>query len=257
MEGGYDRPYEPATCYSPTVALGRHEGPGDAADLWNDYEKVVALVPSMGLDGVRLNVEWARIEPHYGQFDHVALERYVNVARRARSLDLAVTVALVDAAWPAWLGLEAWLLPWVEEAMLTHSRRVAAAFEGVATGVVVFANESALVKGGYLDATRPPWRRGAKNDAAFASAQLARITETLRADPVVGPLLVRTWRTLTLSSSLDAVRRARSAALDGNDLYVRSLVRGAGPTSAPTGLLARRDGDWVVDASKELLDALA
>ena len=92
VEGGFDGPYQPATCYVPTIALGRHVGPGDADDLWHDYERVLDLVPALGFDGVRLNVEWARVEPRRGEVDDAALERYAEVARYATSLGLGVTV---------------------------------------------------------------------------------------------------------------------------------------------------------------------
>ena len=57
VEGGLDGPYQPATCYRPTIALGRHAGPGDAEDLWSEYEEVLDLAATLGVDGVRLSVE--------------------------------------------------------------------------------------------------------------------------------------------------------------------------------------------------------
>jgi hypothetical protein len=113
VEGGFDRPGGPATCYSPTIALGRHPGPGAADGLWRHYEDVLDLVPELGVAGVRLNVEWARVEPRADEVDESALRRYLDVVGHARSLGLDVTVGLVDAVWPSWLGQEAWLLPWV------------------------------------------------------------------------------------------------------------------------------------------------
>ncbi len=47
VEGGFDRPFEPATCYAPTIALGRHAGPGRADNLWRDYEAVLDFVPGL------------------------------------------------------------------------------------------------------------------------------------------------------------------------------------------------------------------
>jgi beta-glucosidase/6-phospho-beta-glucosidase/beta-galactosidase len=255
VEGGFDRPFEPATCYSPTVALGRHAGPGDAAGLWHDYESVLDLVPGLGFEGVRLGVEWARVEPHRGAVDDGAVARYAQVANHARSLGLRVTVVLVDAAWPAWLGLEAWLLPWVVPDMIAHARTVVTRMGDAVTGVVAFAEPRTLVAGGYLNGTVPPWRKGARVDAASADAQIDRIADELRADPVVGPLLVRSTRTVSLDQSPELITRARSS--DAYDeLYVRTLVKGSGPTAAATGLLVRRVDSWGVDAPEELLSVL-
>ena len=86
VEGGFDQVGAPATCYSPTIALGRHAGPGAADDLWRHYEKVLDFVPGLGFDGIRLSVEWARIEPRADEVDTAALSRYLEVVRHARSL---------------------------------------------------------------------------------------------------------------------------------------------------------------------------
>ncbi len=256
VEGGFDEPYEPATCYSPTIALGRHFGPGAAGGLWSDYEQVLEFVPQLGFDGIRLSVEWARLEPHRGQFDVSALERYAQVVRHAQSLDLGVTVALVDATWPAWLGLEAWLLPWVVPLVLEHARRVVTRLADTSTGVAVFTEAQALVVGGYLEGTVPPWRRGARVDAAMAAAQIDSILAALGADPVVGPRLVTSSRTLSLGQSPGTIASARAAAIGCDELYARTLVRGSGPTRAPAGLLVKRDDRWRVEASEGLLSAL-
>jgi hypothetical protein len=254
VEGGFDRPFEPATCYSPTIALGHHQGPGDANGLWNNYEQVIDLVPALGVDGVRLGVEWARIEPRRGQVDEEALDRYVNVGRHVHSLGLGLSIVLVDAAWPSWLGLEAWLLPWVVPDMVAHARRVVSAF-GADTGVTAFANPDALVSGGYLSASAPPWRRRATTDAAMARRQIELITQLLREDPLIGPTLVPSWSTISLARLPEEIA-SRRASGSGTELYVRSLLAGVGPTGAPSGLLERHDGVWRVSATPELLRAL-
>lgn len=256
VEGGLDGAYLPATCYSPTIALGRHRGPGDAEMLWRDYERVLDLVPALGLDGVRLSLEWARLEPRRDVYDDEALARYRRAIEHARSLDLAVTVVLVDAAWPSWLGLEAWLLPWVVERVLAHARRVVAALGDVMGGLVVFSDPEALVTRGYLEAGAPPWRRGQRDDARSVAAQLARIVALVREDPALSSHLVAKTATLSLDARHDALARDFLAS-DADEVYVRSLLRGAGPTSAPRGLLVRRDDQWVLGPQAELLSVFA
>lgn len=255
VEGGFDRAHEPATCYLPTIALGRHAGPGDADDLWRDYERVLELVPALGLDGVRLSVEWARIEPRRGVLDNSALERYRDVARYARSLGLHVTVALVDAVWPSWLGLEAWLLPWVVPHVIAHATRVVTFLGDAASGVVVFANPDAFVTGGYLQGSAPPWRHGARDDAASAHAQIEAVCRALAAT-IVGPKVVGATRTIALDRSPNEVRARLVGAAHCQEIHLRSLVQGAGPTGGPAGLLVRRAGQWTVGAGEELLAAL-
>ena len=256
VEGGFDRPYEPATCFRPTIALGRHDGPGDAADLWRDYEQVLDLVPDLAFDGVRLTLEWARIEPRRGEVDQSALERYADVVRHARSIDLDVTVAFVDAAWPAWLGLEAWLLPWVHDVTVAHVRRTVAFLGDAVSGVVVFTQPRELVAHGFVSATAPPWRRGATRDASFARAQLASIEATLRGDELVGPKVVASSKSLSLTGTPAGIAAVRATSSDCDELYVRTLVKGSGPTGSPIGVVEQRDGAWCRAVSDELLSVL-
>ncbi len=251
VEGGFDRANEPATCYAPTIALGRHAGPGDAEGLWRDYEDVLTVAASIGLDGVRLGVEWARIEPRRDLFDLQALERYAQVIAFARSLDLRVSVCLVGGAWPSWLGLEAWLLPWVEPRVLIYARRALDEL-GEIDGVVPFADAKGLVEQGFLTGTAPPWRRAARHDVSSALEQMARIRTVLSEDSTIGPLLVN--NPLTLGLDPDALAEALRTTSD--EIHLRSLVKGVGPTQAPEGLLARHNGVWRVVPGTEILEVL-
>jgi len=255
VEGGLDGPYQPATCYRPTIALGRHASPGDAEELWRDYEQVLDLAATLGLDGVRLSVEWARVEPRRGEIDTAALERYAQVARYAVSLGLGVTAAIVDAAWPAWLGLEAWLLPWVVPRVIEQARRVVTTLDSL-NGVVVFASVDELVTGGFVESSSPPWRRAARADASLARKQIDSILAALAADPFVGPKIVASTRTVSLARPTSDVARSLRDASDVDEVYLRSLVKGRGPTRSPVGLLVKRESGWRVDASEELLEAL-
>ncbi len=254
VEGGFDAPGGPMTCYSPTISLGRHEGPGPADDLWHHYENVLDFVPALGFDGVRLTIEWARVEPRPGSVDEAALARYGEAVRYARSLGLRVTLAIVDAAWPSWLGQEAWLLPWVVPHAIAHARRIVEHLSN-ATGVVLFTQPRELVTYGFLQATAPPWRRGALREASFAHAQIEGLIDTLRADEVVGPCLVTSSAVMTLDQAPDDFARARNS-IAVEEIYVRSLLRGSGPTRSARGLLVRDGRQWRVDASEELLDVL-
>jgi hypothetical protein len=101
----------------------------------------------------------------------------------------------------------------------------------------------------------PPWRKGAFSDARFANAQIEGIVSALGADEIVGPLLVRSSAVTTLDVAPEAFAEARRT-LDVDEIYVRSLLRGSGPTSSGAGLLALHGDEWRVNAPEELLDAL-
>jgi len=252
VEGGYDRPGEPATCFSPTIALGRHPGPGEADGLWRNYERVLDVAATIGVDGVRIGLEWARIEPHQDEVDARALARYGEILRYGASLGLRVTGCVFGAAWPAWLGLEAWLLPWVAPRAVSHARRLVEAVGGDLDGLMLFADSDALVRGGYLEGSAPPWRHRARADAQSASEQIRAVSEELQRDAVVGPLVVARTSTFDVDEvTLDEARRE-----DVDEVYLRALVKGKGPTAAPNGLVVRHDGQWGLAPSQVVRDVL-
>ena len=253
VEGGFDRPYEPATCYSPTIALGRHAGPGDADGLWHDYEKVLDLAPGLGIDGVRITTEWARIEPRRNEVSSEALDRYKAVCAYAKSLGLHVSVALVDGVWPAWAGMEAWLLPWVAPYCIENALRVVSHLGDNIDGVVCFSEPEAIVTRGFIEASSPPWRSGASKNAALAIEQIDDITAAISESSVAAKKIV----SASCLVELEQVQSVLSSDVTYQEIYVRSLVRGRGPTASRQGLLSKHNGAWGVSASKELLESFS
>jgi hypothetical protein len=158
---------------------------------------------------------------------------------------------IVDAAWPAWLGLEAWLLPWVVPCVLEQAARVVGAVRA-ATGVVVFSDPEYQVNG-FLDSSAPPWRRNARRDAEMAHDQINSILTTLWGDALVGPKVVASSAHVRVDQSIAQIRAELATPCD--ELHVRSLLRGHGPR-ASAGLLVKGPEGWRVDASEELLDVL-
>jgi len=231
-EGGFDGRHQPATCYCPTIALGWHPGPGDADRLWDEYERVIDVAADAGVTGISLEASWARLEPRRGRRDDVARVRYAEVITHARRRGLFVNVAAIDAAWPAWLGLDAWLMPWVLPVAAQYVTWLASAFE--ADSLSVFADREQLTRGYLDDRAGPPWRRDAA-DAADARRNLDTLDAMVRASGVT-----------VVTSAFVELDELPTDAGDVDQVHVRSLVRGTGPLAHTRGLLARRAGQWVV-----------
>ena len=254
VEGGLDVPGGIATCYSPAIGLGRLEGPGAAADLWRDYELALAQVPVLGLDGIRLTVEWTRVEPRADVVDVVAWERYRDVIRFAKSLNLYVSVAIVDSVWPAWLGAEAWLMPWVRTAFSQHLDRFAEHLGGEVDSVVPFTHGPDLVESGFLRGTIPPWRKRERADAADARLSVASMIEAVSSHAVLGPLVCMDGREIPAQLPESAWPAVVSEAQRASEVYVKSLVRGVGPTSSTSGLVTISDGVVTLEVPHRLLE---
>jgi hypothetical protein len=161
---------------------------------------------------------------------------------------------MFDAAWPAWLGLEAWLLPWIVPYALAHAQLVGERLGELATGLVTFTDRTSLVRRGFIEGTAPPWRRGGALDARSALAQIERIDQSLATSETLGPRLVASSRTIDLDLSRSEFAQQYALGARCHEIYVRSLVQGHGPTSAPAGLLERHDNSWAKGASAQLLD---
>ncbi|HEV2426984.1 MAG TPA: hypothetical protein VGS61_02055, partial [Acidimicrobiales bacterium] len=92
--------------------------------------------------------------------------------------------------------------------------------------------------------------RGARADAERAHDQVAGLAATLAADPEVGDRVVA--RVVRVQAG------SVPAAADGVDeVHVRALVRGAGPTAARVGVLERREGRWTTADRSRLAGLVA
>jgi hypothetical protein len=184
---------------------------------------------------VCLEVSWARLEPHFGQRDEAALARYAEVVAHARRLGLWVSVAAIDAAWPAWLGLEAWLMPWVTPVAIDYVGWLTSSLH--ADALSVYASRTLLTRGFLVEDAGPPWRRGARDDAVSAARNLEIIEEAIRAKADVNFVS-------SVNLGLDDLRDA--SLFDVDEVHLQSLVRGSGPLASARGLVARRGVTWVV-----------
>jgi beta-glucosidase len=73
-----------------------------ACNWWCNAEGDFDRMASMGLNSHRLSVEWSRIEPDPGQFDHKTLDRYREILASLRSRGIAPMVTLHHFTEPLW-----------------------------------------------------------------------------------------------------------------------------------------------------------
>ena len=79
---------------------------GLACDWWKNAEADFDRAVRMGLNALRLSVEWSRIEPRPGEFDDSALERYSHMLRGLRERGIEPMVTLHHFTNPRWLAEE-------------------------------------------------------------------------------------------------------------------------------------------------------
>ena len=68
--------------------------------------------------------------------------------------------------------------------------------------------------------------------------------------------MVGATATISLGLTSDECAVERIAATDCEEIYVRTLVRGHGPSAGPPGLLERNENGWSASTSAQLLEVL-
>lgn len=125
VEGGFNGPGEPRNNWYEWEMQGRVEPSGLALDFWNEYERHLDKAAALGVDSIRLSVEWARCEPAEGAFDDDAFARYAAILAGCRERGMEPLVTLLHFTHPAWLGTDLWtradaverFAAWVTEAV--------------------------------------------------------------------------------------------------------------------------------------------
>ena len=147
------------------------ERSGIAADMWNKFESdVQSLIidneHGLHLNALRISVEWSRIEPRQGQFDHSALDKYASWISFLRENGIKPMVTLHHFTNPIWFedlgGFEnddapSLIEPFVREVV----ERLGSSLQGEGVERWITINEIMVYAGnGYLIGEFPPGRRG-------------------------------------------------------------------------------------------------
>ena len=77
---------------------------GLACDWWENAEGDFDRAAGMGVNALRLSVEWSRVEPRPGELDEAALRRYAQMLQGLRSRNIEPMVTLHHFTNPFWLA---------------------------------------------------------------------------------------------------------------------------------------------------------
>jgi beta-glucosidase len=167
---------------------------GLACDWWRNAEQDFDLAQSLGVNALRLSVEWSRIEPEQGRWDDEALSRYRQMLRALRDRGIRPFVTLHHFTNPQWLE-EKGAFANAESVWLFRrfTQRVVGALGDLCSDWATFNEPNVYVSLGYFLGEFPPGNKGRLLRAAqvtrnlcLAHAAAYRTIHSLQADANVG-----------------------------------------------------------------------
>ncbi len=159
VEGGIDNDWTRWVADRPEAI----NGGGDAViaiDHYRRYAQDLEQLGSMHHNAHRFSLEWARVEPAPGRFDHDALAHYVDVVRSCRRSGMEPVVTLQHFTLPVWLAEAGGFA--APEAPVRFARYAAACVEALGDMVSwwITVNEPMVVAVlGHLEGVWPPGER--------------------------------------------------------------------------------------------------
>lgn len=146
---------------------------GAACDWWRNAEQDFDLAKSLGVNALRLSLEWSRIEPEEGRWDEAALARYRQMLQALHERGIRPFVTLHHFTNPIWFenkgGFET-----AESVKLfeRYTRRTVAALGNLCTDWVTFNEPNVYAALGYFLGEFPPGKRGHFVQAAKVTRNL-------------------------------------------------------------------------------------
>jgi beta-glucosidase len=148
---------------------------GLACDWWKNAEQDFDLAKSLGINALRLSVEWSRIEPSPGQWDNAALMRYREILKALRDRGIRPFVTLHHFTNPLWFEIKgAFLTAESVHLFQRFTRRVLAALGDLCSDWTTFNEPNVYSALGYFLGEFPPGKRGSFLKAAHVTVNLCR-----------------------------------------------------------------------------------
>lgn len=99
VEGGIEN-----TDWAQAAREGRVPECGRAADHYSRYEEDFDIAKELGHNAHRFSIEWARIEPEEGKFDHEEIEHYRQVLQALHERGITPFITLWHFTLPLWFA---------------------------------------------------------------------------------------------------------------------------------------------------------
>jgi beta-glucosidase len=148
---------------------------GAACGWWENADPDFDLARNMGVNALRLSVEWSRIEPEEGKWDIDALERYRALLEGLRARGIRPVVCLHHFTNPCWFETQgAFLNPNARVQFERFTRYVVSALRDLCDCWVTFNEPNVYAASGYVLGEFPPGGVGKVTTALRVTSVLAQ-----------------------------------------------------------------------------------
>ena len=139
---------------------------GEACGWWRNAERDLDLCSELGLNAIRISLEWSRMEPAFGHWSREAVERYREIIAGARKRGMQVFVSLHHFTHPRWFEARGGFLDAQAPRLFRHyAKRAVRSLGDLVTGWVTFNEPNVYAAFGYLFGEFPPGRLNELNSA--------------------------------------------------------------------------------------------
>lgn len=167
---------------------------GRACDWWRNAEVDFDLAQSLGVNALRLSLEWSRIEPREGQWDQSALARYRQMLKALHERGIRPFVTLHHFTNPQWFEDKGAFAGKESVSLFQRfTQRVVGALGDLCRDWATFNEPNVYVSLGYFLGEFPPGKKGRALQAAEVTNNLCRAhaaayhtIHSLQADASVG-----------------------------------------------------------------------
>ncbi|MGA8617932.1 MAG: family 1 glycosylhydrolase [Candidatus Sulfotelmatobacter sp.] len=182
VEGGNDN-----NQWSAWEAAGRIKAGdrcGQACGWWDNAERDFDLAREIGVNSLRLSVEWSRIEPEEGRWDSTALQRYREMLEGLHQRGIQPMVCLHHFSHPLWFERKGGFLSREAPQLFERfTRRVVSELGDLCRHWVTLNEPNVYGALGYVLGDFPPGKRG-------------KIVTALRVISAMGRAHTRAYRTI-------------------------------------------------------------
>ncbi|NDG84900.1 MAG: glycoside hydrolase family 1 protein, partial [Proteobacteria bacterium] len=135
--------------------------PEKRANSWSDPDPDLLLIDQLGVQGVRLGVDWGRIEPGPGRFDESALLKYRSLFQRIKAGGHKIMLTLSHHSVPEWIQKKGgWKNPETARDFFVFSKRILREFHSEVDWWITFNEPQIFTLFAYQFGIWPPGDQG-------------------------------------------------------------------------------------------------